>query len=62
MKAGDLVRLIRYRATSLEDEDNLYIGIYLYETAGNWFVECGFQKIGRFNPDFWKCKVLNENW
>ena len=62
MKAGDLVRLQRYRANSLNDEDNLYVGVYLKEEYGDWYVECGFQKTGRFNPDFWKCEVVNASW
>tara|TARA_Y100000310_G_C19978783_1_gene488792 strand:+ start:74 stop:286 length:213 start_codon:yes stop_codon:yes gene_type:complete len=62
MKVGDLVRLQRYRANSLNDEDNLYIGIYLKEEYGDWYVECGFRKTGRFSPDFWTCEVVNASW
>ena len=62
MKAGDLVRLRRYRANSLDDEDTLYVGVYLYEEYGNWYVECGFQRVGQFSPDFWNCEVINEDW
>ncbi len=60
MKVGDLVRITRFRANSLKDKDNLYIGVYLKEEYGDWYVECGFQKLGRFNPDFWKCEILSE--
>ena len=62
MKAGDLVRLQRYRANSLDDSDNLYIGIYIKEEYGEWHVECGFKRLGQFSPDFWNCEVINENW
>ena len=62
MKAGDLVRLQRYRANSLNDEDNLYVGIYLRtQPNGAWVIECGFQKVGRFSPNFWTCEVVSEN-
>ena len=61
MKAGDLVRLQRYRANSLNDDDNLYVGVYLHQEDGTWFVECGFQRVGRFSPDFWTCEVVSAN-
>ncbi len=62
MKAGDLVRLQRYRANSLNDDDNLYVGIYLRtQPNGGWVIECGFQKVGRFSPKFWTCEVISEN-
>lgn len=61
MKAGDLVRLQRYRANSLNDDDNLYVGIYLKEEYGEWYVECGFKRLGQFNPDFWTCEVISAN-
>ena len=61
MKAGDLVRLQRYRANRLNDDDNLYVGIYLREEDGLWFVACGFQRTGRFSPDFWTCEVVSAN-
>ena len=61
MKAGDLVRLQRYRANSLNDDDNLYVGIYLKEEDGEWYVECGFKRLGQFNPDFWTCEVISAN-
>ena len=61
MKAGDLVRLRRYRANRLDDSDNLYVGIYLKEEHGEWYVECGFKRLGQFNPDFWTCEVISEN-
>jgi len=62
MKIGDLVRLQRYRANSLNDDDTLYIGVYLKEEYGDWYVECGFQKTGRFSSDFWTCEVINASW
>ncbi len=61
MKTGDLVRMQRYRANSLRDDDNLYFGIYLYTKFGDWFVECGGIRPGRFSSDFWTCEVVSEN-
>ena len=61
MKAGDLVKMIRKDWT--RRGNNIYIGVYIKERWGNWYVECfSGRRRNRFAQDFWDYVVLNENW
>lgn len=63
MKVGDLVIALRKEARDEEDWENRFLGIFVKEEYGIQHVETiGGEITGRFNPDFWNVKVVNEDW
>ena len=65
MKTGDLVVATRKGdvISSARSGPDRYIGIFIKEDYGDWFVECFTgDRTGRFSPDFWDVEVVSENW